>query len=123
MFSALRTRLADELGLDPGPALRELERQVLRQELAPAPEPVPSATGTVVRLPVSSFVGRELDLAAAVELVGRCRVVTLCGPGGVGKTRLATHVAAAAGAGYDDPAAGAEGEKAAHALPNSPRFA
>jgi predicted ATPase/DNA-binding SARP family transcriptional activator len=101
-FGALRTRLADELGLDPAPELRALEQQVLRQEIpAPGPPAVPART-PAPRLPVSSFVGRADDLAAAAELLGRCRVVTLCGPGGVGKTRLAAHVAADVAGRYDD---------------------
>ena len=95
VYAGLRTRLADELGLDPGPALRELERQVLRQEVAgPAPSGPP--------VPVSSFVGRDADLARALDLLARNRVLPLCGPGGVGKTRLARHVAAAAAARYPD---------------------
>ena len=96
-FTRLRTRLADELGLDPSPALRELERAVLRQEL-PGPSPPPG----VPSLPLSSFVGRAADLDRVEEHLGRCRVVTLCGPGGVGKTRLATHAAAALAGRYDD---------------------
>jgi predicted ATPase/DNA-binding SARP family transcriptional activator len=106
-FSALRTRLADELGLDPAPELRALEQQVLRQEIRdPGPRPVPARPvplqAPAPRLPVSSFVGRAEDLAAAAELLGRCRIVTLCGPGGVGKTRLAAHIAAEVAGRYDD---------------------
>jgi predicted ATPase/DNA-binding SARP family transcriptional activator len=105
-FARLRTRLADELGLDPSPQLRELERRVLRQDLPdaapPALPPVPSAPARRPRVPISSFVGREAAVAAADDLLGRYRVVTLCGPGGVGKTRLALHVAAAAASRYDD---------------------
>jgi predicted ATPase/DNA-binding SARP family transcriptional activator/pimeloyl-ACP methyl ester carboxylesterase len=99
-FARLRTRLADELGLDPTPELRALEQQVLRQELdIPAPSaPPPQAA----RLPLSSFVGRDGDVARAAALLAGSRLVTLCGPGGVGKTRLATHVAAAVSGSYDD---------------------
>ncbi|MGY1740149.1 MULTISPECIES: BTAD domain-containing putative transcriptional regulator [unclassified Blastococcus] len=98
-LAALRRRLADELGLDPSPELRRLEARVLRQELPP-----PAAAGAVPAppLPVSSFVGRDGDLRAVGALLTRCRVVTLCGPGGVGKTRLARHVAAAAAGRYPD---------------------
>jgi predicted ATPase/class 3 adenylate cyclase len=45
-------------------------------------------------LPVSSFIGRERELAQAVAALGQARVVTLTGPGGVGKTRLALQAAA-----------------------------
>jgi predicted ATPase/DNA-binding SARP family transcriptional activator len=108
-YSRLRARLADELGLDPAPELRALERQVLRQEVVPAAAaaPLTAQTGAgppAPRPPVSSFVGREADLATAADLLTRCRVVTLCGPGGVGKTRLAVHVAAAVAGRYPDGA-------------------
>ena len=105
-FTRLRARLADELGLDPSPALRDLEGQVLRQELpAPAPRAVAARPRPAARppaLPVSSFVGRDADLARVVEHLATCRVVTLCGPGGVGKTRLALHAAAAVNRRYAD---------------------
>jgi predicted ATPase/DNA-binding SARP family transcriptional activator len=107
-FVRLRTRLADELGLDPSPQLRELERRVLRQDLpaeAPptrVPPRAPSAPPRRLRLPISSFVGRDGAVAYTGNLLERHRIVSLCGPGGVGKTRLALHVAAAAASRYDD---------------------
>jgi DNA-binding SARP family transcriptional activator len=94
VFARLRSRLADELGLDPSPQLRELEQRVLRQELpvpgipvAAGPEPTARTGASRPRVPLSSFVGRAADLARVVDAVRRCRVVSLCGPGGVGKTR------------------------------------
>ena len=100
-FAGLRGRLAGELGLDPGPQLRALEQQVLRQEVD---VPVVPARRAAVPppLPLSSFVGRDADLDRVVAHLGRHRVVTLCGPGGVGKTRLATHAAAAVADRYAD---------------------
>jgi predicted ATPase/DNA-binding SARP family transcriptional activator len=104
-FARLRTRLAEELGLDPSPQLRDLERRVLCQDL-PVPAvpaaPVPSAPPRRPRVPISSFIGREGAVAYADDLLRRHRVVTLRGPGGVGKTRLALHVAAAAANRYVD---------------------
>src|SRR3954451_11220759 len=102
-FARLRGRLADELGLDPGPRLRALEQQILRQEVAVTL--VPARAQAVPRpppVPLSSFVGRDADLDRVVAQLTRSRVVTLCGPGGVGKTRLATHAAAAVADRYAD---------------------
>ena len=97
-FARLRAELADQLGVDPSPELRRLHEQVLRQEL----EPAPSAPRPAV--PISSFVGREAELERVGAALARHRVVTLCGPGGVGKTRLARHAAAAVADRYADGA-------------------
>src|ERR1022692_2779756 len=50
----------------------------------------------------NSFVGRERDLTELAGLLGKVRALTLCGPGGVGKTRLALRLAAGLAAGYPD---------------------
>ncbi len=82
--------LADA-GLQPSATLRAAERRVL-DEAPPAsaavrePDRMPAA-------PLSSLVGREADLAGVRGLLDRARVVTLHGPGGVGKTRLAQEIA------------------------------
>ncbi|HET6835344.1 MAG TPA: BTAD domain-containing putative transcriptional regulator [Acidimicrobiales bacterium] len=87
-----------EAGLEPSDALRESERMVLAGEAAPpvaervtaaAPRPDPRAPPT----PASSFVGRDHECAHLVGLLDKTRIVTLVGPGGVGKTRLAIEAA------------------------------
>ncbi|WP_212844292.1 BTAD domain-containing putative transcriptional regulator [Catellatospora sp. IY07-71] len=138
VFRAFRTRLDEELGVEPTATLRALEAAVLRQDPAldwtppaaspllgggydtevvaasadiPGPPPsdretagggpaVPGAAAVPVEM--SSFVGRETDLAAVGAQLRECRLVTLTGPGGVGKTRLATHVAMELSGGYAD---------------------
>lgn len=89
-FRAYRTLLAEELGLDPSPALVRLHDRVLGHDLA-APEPR-VATGLPSWLDTSTaFIGREDDLEAVVASVAAERVTVLTGPGGVGKSRLAAE--------------------------------
>jgi predicted ATPase/DNA-binding SARP family transcriptional activator len=87
VFRRFRERLRDELGLDPSPALQTLHGKLLRQP-APAPPVRRTRAGTG-----SSFVGREGELARLARLASGGRLVTLVGPGGVGKTRLARELA------------------------------
>ena len=84
-YRRARDMLAAELGLEPGEDLRRLERAVLRQEV-PAP-PLPARHN--LPAPLTSFLGREQDLARLERLLGEARLATLTGTGGTGKTRLA----------------------------------
>lgn len=93
-FEEYRALLADELGTDPGRELRDAHLAVLRGAPAPRPEPAAPAAGNV-RAPLSSFVGREEEVARVTAQLSQGRLVTLVGPGGVGKTRLAATVARA----------------------------
>jgi predicted ATPase/DNA-binding SARP family transcriptional activator len=101
-YTEVRDRLVDELGIDPGPALRKLQARILAQDpsLAPAsPAPVPAAgpprSAGNLRAQLSRFVGRDAELRQLRAAVRSSRLVTLIGPGGVGKTRLAVEAAAA----------------------------
>ncbi|MFJ8915709.1 BTAD domain-containing putative transcriptional regulator [Amycolatopsis sp. NPDC102389] len=89
-FEDARRVLADELGADPGPDLAAAHLAVLRGE-------TPPVKTTTVPLPaqLTSFVGREGDLRHVLAQLDRSRLVTLTGPGGAGKTRLAIETAAA----------------------------
>ena len=89
-YRRARAVLADELGLEPNEDLRRLEQAVLRQEVPGVPPPARHN----LPAPLTSFLGREQDLAGLEALVGRVRLVTLTGPGGAGKTRLALELAA-----------------------------
>lgn len=84
-FEEYRARLADELGADPGPELRAAHLAVLRADTP--------ARGNL-RPALTSFVGRDEELSLLDGQLRRRRLVTLVGPGGVGKTRLATTAAA-----------------------------
>ena len=89
-YRRARDMLATELGLEPGEELRRLERAVLRHEV-PAAAP-PARHNLPAQL--TSFLGRGQDLARLERLLGEARLVTLTGPGGTGKTRLALEAGA-----------------------------
>ncbi|KAA2256328.1 AfsR/SARP family transcriptional regulator [Solihabitans fulvus] len=95
VFADVRGRLADQLGVDPSPALRARHAEVLRQDGAAPPSPpkrvAAPAVGTLP-IPLGAFVGRDAELSSLTELLGRHRLVTLVGPGGGGKTRTAVQV-------------------------------
>ncbi|MFI1829979.1 BTAD domain-containing putative transcriptional regulator [Streptomyces sp. NPDC020412] len=107
-FQELRRRLDEELGLAPGPELVALQQEILQQDPALLVAPAPAATArprTNLPAPVTSLVGRADAVDEVRELVRAGRLVTLTGPGGVGKTRLALEVAAKLGtesAGFGD---------------------
>ncbi|MFI6907886.1 BTAD domain-containing putative transcriptional regulator [Nonomuraea sp. NPDC050394] len=94
-YEEIRARLADELGVDPSPELRETHLALLRGELG-RPAVPQSGQAAPARLPatLTSFVGRERELARLAELLAAARLVTIVGPGGAGKTRLALEAAA-----------------------------
>jgi hypothetical protein len=95
--------LAERTGLEPGPELRRLETAVLLQDPsldAPRWRPGPGA----IPLALTTVVGRDADRRRVIDRLGRARVVTLIGPGGVGKTTLAHDVASAVSADMGDGA-------------------
>ena len=95
VYRTARDLLAEDLGLDPSPALQELERAILNQDSSlAAPEP-PSRSTRPLPVPPTPLVGRRLELAAVSALYRDegARLVTLTGPGGTGKTRLALALA------------------------------
>ncbi|UAK33432.1 winged helix-turn-helix domain-containing protein [Nocardia asteroides] len=129
-FAAFRSRLAEELGTDPGPALAEMHTAILRGEpvarIAPprsAGVVTPAANGVPhsgfaadailspgdfalgpqhaaigLRAAPNALLGRAADLTALTDLLRDCRVVTVLGPGGAGKTRVVNEIGARAAA-------------------------
>ncbi|HTI23746.1 MAG TPA: BTAD domain-containing putative transcriptional regulator [Kutzneria sp.] len=88
----VRAHLANELGIDPGDELRLLESRVLSQDPRLTVSAGPTRPGPA--RPLSAFLGRDDDLRVLAETLRSRRLVTIVGPGGVGKTRLAVeHVA------------------------------
>ncbi|MFE7429108.1 BTAD domain-containing putative transcriptional regulator [Streptomyces sp. NPDC057545] len=98
-YEETRRALAEGLGADPGPELRALHRELLRPpDVSPDPVRAPVASGSApvpgnIRPRLTSFVGREPELRSIREELNRSRLVTLTGPGGSGKTRLAEEAA------------------------------
>ena len=90
VYQRTRETLADELGVDPSPELSELHVALLRGELG---RPREENRKTNLRAELTSFVGKDADVAAVRDLVTGHRLTTLIGPGGSGKTRLATETA------------------------------
>jgi predicted ATPase/DNA-binding SARP family transcriptional activator len=97
-FQEIRGQLAEELGLDVGPELAELEARILAHDpTLGSPVPAPGSLRPVPLQPVepsaprTSLIGRDDTVARVVELLGDRRLVTLTGPGGAGKTRVAVE--------------------------------
>ena len=123
-YRGYRRQLSREMALEPGPRLRELERAVLKHDnrllglgwLAPAAtrqalDPTAGAAGGPIAIPTlptwtTSFVGRRAELRNLAAALESRRMITIIGPGGSGKTRLAVAAgdlyAAAQGAVFVD---------------------
>ncbi|MEV2253832.1 BTAD domain-containing putative transcriptional regulator [Streptomyces sp. NPDC050147] len=110
VYQEVRRLLADELGLEPGPELAALQGEILSQtgqagpagQAARPPVVLRGAEAEVIRphlpaaqlpVPVTGLIGRSRSVAEVRAMLAEERLVTLTGPGGVGKTRLALEVA------------------------------
>ncbi|MEV7380346.1 BTAD domain-containing putative transcriptional regulator [Streptomyces lydicus] len=89
VFEETRRHLADELGADPSAELAALHRELLSTDPTPSPAAPPAQ--------LTSFVGRADEVTEVAETLRVARLVTLLGPGGVGKTRLSVEVAGVGG--------------------------
>ena len=86
-YERVRTQLMDELGVPPSPELQAAHMAVVRGEQR-------ATARTNLPAPVTSFVGREREIEQISAALQRSRLVTLVGPGGAGKTRLAREAVA-----------------------------
>ena len=109
-YGEARTRLADDLGIEPGPALERMEQRVLAHDptlsletpAAASVQAAPVTPPSNLPLQRTTFVGRDRDLAIASELLAASRLLTLTGAPGVGKTRMALRLATDHGHRYPD---------------------
>lgn len=105
ILDSFRRRIADVLGLDPTPAIPELEQQILRGELAApraAPDRSPSLSG--VGFSGVGFMGRQQELASALTAIREGGIVVVTGPSGRGKSRLLGELADRCSAQFARPA-------------------
>ncbi|HEX8751891.1 MAG TPA: BTAD domain-containing putative transcriptional regulator [Solirubrobacterales bacterium] len=102
-FAAGRGLMVGELGIEPGPELRELQEAILRQD--PALADPASRRRRNLPAPPTPFLGRRREVEELTALLrGPARLVTLTGPGGTGKTRLALAAAEALADDFPDGA-------------------
>jgi predicted ATPase/DNA-binding SARP family transcriptional activator/tetratricopeptide (TPR) repeat protein len=94
VYERVRVRLAEELGVDPSPELQAVHLAVLRGELASGADERSQPPRSNLKAQLTSFVGREDEVARIGKSLEANRLVTIVGPGGAGKTRLASEAAA-----------------------------
>ena len=92
-FQDARRTLSEELGLQPGPELKELELAILRHDAALSVEPPELKARRRLPAPATALVGRRREVDEVAALLREARLVTLTGPGGTGKTRIAIQAA------------------------------
>jgi predicted ATPase/DNA-binding SARP family transcriptional activator len=105
-YSELRGRLADDLGLDPAPGLAGLYQAILEQapglQCVQAPPTLAARPRTNLPAMLTDVVGRTAAVTELRGLLTERRLVTLTGPGGVGKTRLALETASQSAGAFPD---------------------
>lgn len=103
-YQSYRRLIGEELGLEPGAALRRLEEQILLQDPVLEHQPEQDMGGRQENLPaqLTRFVGRERELRELGKRLAEVRLVTVVGTGGCGKTRLALEAADVAVSDFPD---------------------
>ena len=93
-YQRVRSQLAEELGLEPGPRLRQLEQSILVHDASLTVSPVSPARSPTGNLPslTTPLIGRDHEVVELIRLVADERLVEIVGPGGIGKTAVAIEV-------------------------------
>src|SRR4029079_7685065 len=95
LFRELRRRLREELGVEPGSELHELQRRILQNDYTLPAQASGIEQPAVLPAPPNALLGRERELDELRQLLlrERVRLIVLTGAGGSGKTRLALEAA------------------------------
>lgn len=105
-YEVLRDALRQDLDVDPEPATQKLYAEILAgraaADVATEPADAGQQTAPTLPLPLTSFVGRERELQELSGALASARLLTLVGPGGAGKTRLALETARSLAGEYRD---------------------
>jgi len=102
VFRDTRVQLVDELGIEPGRALQDLQARILAEDPTLLSERAEPETPGNLGVPLTTFVGRERELHELRELTKKERLITLNGIGGVGKSRLAIELATSRKGAFQD---------------------
>jgi predicted ATPase/DNA-binding SARP family transcriptional activator len=94
-YAAARALLHDELGLEPGRELQDLQRRILQHDPGLVGPPIANAAATALPMPLNRLLGRTRELGELRDLLLRdeARLLVLTGAGGSGKTRVALEAA------------------------------
>ncbi len=105
LFRKFRSTLRQNLRVDVGAESKALYQSILGALSSSSGKALKPAVRSSIPAPIAPFIGREEEINDVQQLVRRCRLVTLTGPGGVGKTRLSIAVAERVKAKFLDGAA------------------